>query len=94
MATEKHFTFEKGMERLEEIASQLDRGQVALEEAITLYEEGQKTAKKLQEILNRAERAVSLAPVEQDTPNSEASLKHAPELEVRRKKPGEAPSLF
>lgn len=94
MATEKHFTFEKGMERLEEIASLLDRGQVALEEAITLYEEGQKTAKKLQEILNRAERAVSLAPVDQEAPNNEASLKHAPELEPKRKKPGEEPSLF
>jgi exodeoxyribonuclease VII small subunit len=94
MAHEKQFTFEKGMERLEEIASLLDRGQVPLEEAITLYEEGQKTAKKLQEVLNRAERAVSLAPVDQGKPNDEAMLVQTPALEPKRRKPGEEPSLF
>jgi len=36
----EELTFEEAMERLEEIVSQLDRGDLALEEAIKLFQEG------------------------------------------------------
>lgn len=38
----KKLTFEQSLERLEEIAALLDRGNAPLEEALKLYEEGKR----------------------------------------------------
>ncbi len=52
--------FEEGLKRLEEIVGKLESGEVPLEEAISLYEEGIKLARalkaKLEEIEMRVEK--------------------------------------
>jgi len=96
MAT-KPLNFEKGMERLEEITGLLDMGGVALENAIALYEEGCKIADALQKKLEKAERAVSIAPVGQEAPNTEENLQQIHDINpASGPKPefGGEPTLF
>lgn len=45
MASEKEFTFEEAMEKLEEIVEKLEEGDVPLEEAISFYKEGMELSK-------------------------------------------------
>lgn len=49
-------TFESQMKRLEEIASMLDNGEVPLERALELYEEGITLAKSCAEKLSQVEK--------------------------------------
>jgi len=51
----KKITFEKAMERLQEIVARLEDGNVPLEESIKLYEEGMKLGKLCRKMLNEAE---------------------------------------
>jgi len=51
----KKITFEKAMERLQEIVSRLEDGNVPLEESIKLYEEGMKLGKLCKKMLDEAE---------------------------------------
>lgn len=53
----KH-AFENDIERLEEIVKLLETGNVALDESVSLYEEGLKLAKKCTEELNNAKQKV------------------------------------
>jgi len=48
-------TFEESLRRLESIVEQLERGDVRLDEALNLYEEGIELSKKCSEKLTRAE---------------------------------------
>jgi exodeoxyribonuclease VII small subunit len=48
-------TFEQAYARLVEIVSQLESGELALEESVTLYEEGQRLARLCIEMLDSAE---------------------------------------
>ena len=48
-------TFEESLHRLEEIVDQLDRGDVPLDEALRLYEEGMSLAKVCAEKLSQTE---------------------------------------
>lgn len=57
---EKKLTFERGMERLEEIVSKLERGEAALDESLKLFEEGAKLVKQCTAILDKAEQKVVL----------------------------------
>ncbi len=50
--------FEDAMNRLEEIVSSLERGDVSLDEALKLYEEGQELLKFLKDRLSKAEAKV------------------------------------
>lgn len=52
-------SFEKDFERLEEIALKLESGDITLEEALKLFEEGVNLSKKLIETLNQAELKVN-----------------------------------
>lgn len=47
-------TFEEGLERLEAIASQMERGELALDELLKLYEEGMKLSAELTKKLDEA----------------------------------------
>ena len=58
--TEKQPSFEKLMERLEEIAGELEAGELGLEKAITRYEEGVKCYKHCHKILSSAEKKVEI----------------------------------
>lgn len=49
---------EKRLERLEEIARELERGDVGLEKALSLFEEGVRHVRHSQELLSRAELRV------------------------------------
>jgi exodeoxyribonuclease VII small subunit len=53
-------TFEQLMEQVEEAAEKLENGEVALEEAISVYEEGMKALKQCYGKLERAERRVKI----------------------------------
>nr|WP_251127302.1 exodeoxyribonuclease VII small subunit [Exiguobacterium sp. s63] len=54
--TEKEQTFEAALERLEQIVAQLESGDVPLEEAMTLYEEGVRLSEMCQTKLSAAEK--------------------------------------
>ena len=55
---EKKLTFEQGMERLEEIVSKLERGEVPLDESLKLFEEGSKLVTQCSSMLDKAEQKV------------------------------------
>lgn len=55
----EELTFEQKMQQLEEIVSQLERGDVPLEEALTQFEKGVKLSADLKKTLDQAERTVA-----------------------------------
>ena len=52
-------SFETLYRKLEETVEKLDRGGLSLEDAIALYEEGMRLAKRCQELLDEAELRVT-----------------------------------
>ena len=48
--------FEKNMQRLSEIVSRLEQGDLTLEESVALYEEGVKLSAACSQALERAKR--------------------------------------
>ena len=50
--------FEEAMRQLEAIVSQLERGEVSLEESIGLYERGEALKKRCETLLREAERRI------------------------------------
>ena len=70
---EKNATFEANMQRLEQIVRSLERGDVALEESLKLFQEGTELVKNCQKLLDEAEQQVKMimtaadgSPVEED----------------------------
>jgi exodeoxyribonuclease VII small subunit len=57
---EKKLTFEKALEKLEEIVRQIEEGKVSLEESIEKYAEGVKLVGTCREILDQAEKKIQL----------------------------------
>lgn len=53
-------SFEEQMHRLEEIVEILDEGEAALDEMLSLYEEGMKRSQYCREYLEKAEQKVTL----------------------------------
>lgn len=56
---EKKLTFEQAMGRLEEIVSQLETGDHALDTSLSLYKEGAKLMKQCTSMLDKAEQKVT-----------------------------------
>ena len=52
---EQSMTFEASLKRLEEIVSRMERGDVPLEEALSLFEEGTSLVKSCTKLLDEAE---------------------------------------
>ncbi|MEY8843287.1 exodeoxyribonuclease VII small subunit [Cribrihabitans sp. XS_ASV171] len=52
-------SFEEAMKELESVVDRLERGDVALDESITLYERGAKLKKRCEDELKRAEEKVA-----------------------------------
>ncbi len=52
--------FEKKLKRLEEIVGTMEKGSLALEESLKLFEEGVKLSKDCHEQLSKAEQKVKL----------------------------------
>jgi exodeoxyribonuclease VII small subunit len=53
-------TFEEAMKRLEEIVGQLEKGEIPLEETLSLFEEGVKLSRFCREKLDEAEKRVEI----------------------------------
>jgi exodeoxyribonuclease VII small subunit len=51
-------TLESALDRIEEITRQLDRGDLELEQALALYEEGVQLLRGAEGLLNRAEQRI------------------------------------
>jgi exodeoxyribonuclease VII small subunit len=66
--TVQDMTFELARDKLEQVVRRLEEGDVSLEEAISLYEEGQALARYCQSLLDGAELRISqLADDEQES---------------------------
>lgn len=55
---EQNMTFEASMHRLEQIVRALERGDVALEESLKLFQEGTELVKNCQKMLDQAKLQV------------------------------------
>ena len=77
--------FEQRLERLEELAERLREGNIPLEEAVALFEEGMKLSKTLERELGRVERRVEILTREPQGPEEEPALELFPELEDEEK---------
>ena len=52
--------FEEAMQKLENIAGELENGNLTLEESVSKFEEGMKISKKCNEIIEQAERKITI----------------------------------
>ena len=59
-------TFEQAMSELERIVTQLERGDVPLEDSITLYERGAELKKRCEAKLKEAEQKVAAITLDED----------------------------
>ena len=60
MKDEQPLKFEEAMERLEQIVERLENGDVSLEEAIELFQEGMRLSKLCGEKLDQIEKPIAL----------------------------------
>jgi exodeoxyribonuclease VII small subunit len=72
--------FEERLERLEELAAKLREGNIPLDEAVLLFEEGMKLSKSLEKDLSRVERRVEILTREPESTQEEPGLELFPEL--------------
>lgn len=70
--------FEKALSELEQIVQKLERGEVALEESIALYERGEKLKKRCEALLGEAE-----ARIEKITLGADGRAKGTEPLDVK-----------
>ena len=59
MARKKEKTFEEAMERLEEIVTTMEQGEIPLEESLKLFEEGTALVRRCTEVLDKAQLRVT-----------------------------------
>lgn len=72
--------FEERLARLEELNEKISEGNIPLDEAVALFEEGIKLAKGLEKDLSKVERRVELLVNEPETPDEEPNLELFPDL--------------
>lgn len=56
----EEINFEESIEKLEEIAGQLEKGDLSLEESLKKFEEGMKLSKKCNDIIENAEKKITI----------------------------------
>ena len=56
----KELTFEESMEKLEEIANELEKNDLSLDESIKKIEEGMKISKHCKDIIDKAEKKITI----------------------------------
>ncbi len=71
---EEKINFEESMKELEVIASQLEKGDLSLDESVKKFEEGMELSKKLNKILNESEKRINIL-IEKDGEIVEEELK-------------------
>lgn len=57
---EKENNFEDSMKNLEQIATELENGNLSLDESVKKFEEGMKLAKQCNDILEQAEKKITI----------------------------------
>ena len=57
---EEDMNFEDAMKALEQIANELENGELSLEQSVDKFEEGIKISKKCNDILEKAEKKISI----------------------------------
>ncbi|HUX20528.1 MAG TPA: exodeoxyribonuclease VII small subunit [Spirochaetia bacterium] len=72
--------FEERLTRLEELNEKISEGNIPLDEAVALFEEGIKLAKGLEKDLSKVERKVELLVNEPETAEDEPNLELFPDL--------------
>lgn len=58
--SKKENNFEEDIKKLEEIANELENGNLDLDEAVSKFEEGMKLSKKCSETLENAEKKITM----------------------------------
>ena len=53
-------SFEEKMKKLEEIATELEKGELDLDTSVSKFEEGMKISKECNEMLEKAEKKISM----------------------------------
>ena len=56
----KELKFEEAMQELESIANELENGNLSLEQSVTKFEEGMNISKKCNEIIENAEKKITI----------------------------------
>lgn len=56
----KEINFEEAMVELEKIASELENGNLSLEESVSKFEEGMKLSKQCNDIIEKAEKKITI----------------------------------
>ena len=58
MSDKKQISYEKAIERLEEIVEKLNSNEISLDESLLLFEEGTKLTKDCQDMLENAKQKI------------------------------------
>jgi len=66
--------FEDRLSRLEELNEKMKTGNIPLDEAVDLFEEGIKLARSLEKDLSKVERKIEILVNEPDSPTEEPNL--------------------
>jgi exodeoxyribonuclease VII small subunit len=77
--------FEQRLERLEHLAEMLRDGNIPLEDAVAIFEEGMKLSKSLEKDLSRVERRVEILTREPASEADDPGLALFPELDEEEK---------
>ncbi len=77
--SDNNHNFENNIKRLEEIISLLEKGEVPLDECLSLFEEGVKLSKDSIEMLNHAEQKIRLLTESEDGTVAETDFVSADE---------------
>ena len=77
---EKNTTFEANLKRLEQIVRAMERGDVALDESLKLFQEGTELVRACGKLLDEAELQVKLIMAGSDGTPVEEDFKHDPNL--------------
>ncbi len=59
-------SFEDKMKKLEEIANELEKGELNLDDSVSKFEEGMKLSKECSEILEKAEKKITMLIKDED----------------------------
>ena len=73
---EKNMTFEQSMQRLEQIVRAMERGDVALDESLKLFQEGTELVRNCGKLLDEAELQVKKVMAQPDGSPSEEDFPH------------------
>lgn len=57
---QKEMNFEEKIKKLEQIATQLENGDISLDESVSKFEEGMKLSKECSKMLDDAEKRISI----------------------------------